>query len=268
MTADRFAGPIIRSGFPRAGSPTGDQVRDAYIANFLDICKYDSALWLPGLSDTTTSTDVSKNALVFTYDATIAARISTLGSMISVDFDGTDDEADTPDVNLLSFGDAAIDSPFSLVVLCKPDVNNAAMTLIAKENSATAEEWNMRLNASGHLVVTLTDESASATIIGTYATAVGTSRVQLGMTYTGSMASSGITNYVNGAKVTTAASGSGTYVAMENTAALVHLFSRYTTKEEFFNGGGEMAAIVLGALSAEQHWRLKQLNNSVFDLSL
>ena len=57
----------------------------------------------------------------------------------ALDFDGTDDEADAPDTATLSFGDGAVDQPLSIVVLCKPDANNALMTLVGKLGSATLE---------------------------------------------------------------------------------------------------------------------------------
>lgn len=250
------------------GTPAGNAARQAFISDLHAICGDIRFLWLPLSTDGLTTASAWRDARVWTYDATIAARIATLGSLVTVDFDGTDDEADTPDTADTSPGDASVDAPFSLIVLCKPDVNNAAMTLLAKEASATAEEWNFGLNASGHLVVTLTDESASATLTGTYATAVGTVRTLLGMSYTGSGVNSGITNYKDGVAQTTAAGGAGTYVAMENTAALMHLGARYATKERFFNGYIDFALCCFGALSADKHFAIKEALNAMGGLSL
>jgi len=243
-------------------------VPSLFAEQLLDILGDTRVLWIPLSSDTTASTEKSRAARVFTYDATIAARLSTQGQLQTVDFDGTDDEADTPDANGLSFGDGTVDQPFSVIVLCKPDVNNAAMTLLAKENASTAEEWGLELNASGHLVLRLTDESASAILTGTFATAVGTGWVLLGATYDGDRASVGIRCYKNGARQTTAAGGSGTYVAMENTAALVHLGARYSTKAQFFNGPMALAIVVGRMLSEDEMWAIKTLVNAYADLSL
>ena len=258
-----------RGALPVAGTPAGDQNRDAFYVALLGIIGYDARLiWTPETNETTTSTDRSLNERVITYDATVAARYSPLGSMWQIDFDGTDDEADTPDAAALSFGNSVTDEPFSVGVLCTPDVNNAAMTLIAKENASTAEEWNLRLNASGHLVLTLTDESASGTIVGTFATAVGTAVTLLGAGYDGTGANTGIQLYKNGAKVTTARSAAGSYVAMEDTTALVHLFARYTTKEEFFNGKGALSFITPRYLDDSAWWELKRLVNAYHDVGI
>lgn len=260
--------PGPHSAVAPPGTPGGDAVRDAFLSDLLNILGDTRLLWLPANGDTTTTTESSLNARVVTYDATIASRKGVSGSGVTVDFDGTDDEADTPDVANLSFGDAVVDEPFSLVVLCKPDVNNAVMTLLAKENSATAEEWGLEMNASGHLVLRLTDESASATIIGTYATAIGTGWVLCAATYDGTAQDTGIKVYTNGLRRTTAPTTSGTYVAMENTAALVHLGARYATKAQFFNGRIALAAVVAGQLTDHENWAIVKLVNSFFDLSL
>lgn len=249
-------------------TPAGDQKLNEFIHNILHICGDVRRLWIPKTGDTTTTTDSSLYGVTWTYDATVAARFQQLGSGWQLDFDGTDDEADTPDTGNQSFGDGANDAPLSIAVLCTPDVNNAAMTLLAKENSSSAEEWNFGLNASGHLVLTLTDESATATLLGTYATAVGTAATLLGSSYDGSKAATGISNYKDGDAVTTAAGGSGTYIAMENTAALVHLGARYTTKAQFFNGKIAFAVLTAKFLTDEDHFALKELVNGYYDLTL
>lgn len=261
-------GPVVRSGFPRAGSPTGDQKRDEFIAHILDICGQTELFWLPALGDTTTTTEVSRNARVITYDATIATRKATQGSGISVDYDGTDDEADTPDVDGLSLGDGAVDQPLSIVVLCKPDVNNALMTLLAKSNSATAEEYELFLDASGHLNFALLDESATATLEARYAAAVGTDWVLLGGTANGTGGIGGLAVYTNGVSRAVTDDSSGTYVAMENTAALVHLGARYTTKERFFNGRIALTLLVGRALNQDEMWEITKAVNAFADLSL
>ena len=260
--------PGVSGILANPGTQGGEQALDEFRKSILAISGDVRLLWLPKITDTTTTTDSSLNARTFTYDATIATRRTALGSGVTVDFDGTDDEADVPDADNLSFGNSTVDEALSIVMLCKPDANNAAYSLLAKENSSSAEECNFGLNSSGHLVTTLTDESATATIIGTYATPVGTSWILLGSTYDGSRAATGISNYANGAAVTTAASGAGTYVAMENTAALVHLGARYTTKAQFFNGNIAFAVLVAGALNQHQHWAIKTAVKGVFDLAL
>ena len=257
---------------PLAGSPVGDQVRDDFISKLHTICgdgDFVRLLWLPKKGDTTTTTSEEKDSRVFTYDATIAARISNLGSGVSVDFDGTDDEADVPDNDDFTFGDSLSDKPFSVVVLCKPDVNNALMTLLAKSNSATAEEWELFLDASGHLNFALLDESATATLEARYAAAVGTDWVLLGGTYNGIGGIGGLAVYTNGVSRAVTNDSSGTYVAMENTAALVHLGARYTTKERFFNGPKALVLLAAGKeLTQDEMYQITKAVNAFFDLAL
>ena len=248
---------------------TSDQMRALFIHDLLDLCGDTRLLWLPKSTDTTTTTDESRNARVFTYDATIAARLSAQGAGQAVDFDGTDDEADVPDADNLSFGDAAKDEPFSVVVLCKPDANNALMSLLAKASSATVgEEWQLFLDASGHLNFQLQDESADTTLEARYAAAVGTSWTLLGGTYDGSGGIGGLALFTGGASRAVTDDSSGAYVAMENGAALVHLGARYTTKEQFFNGKMALALLVAKALSRDEMWELTKLVNSYFGLTL
>ena len=206
---------------------------------------------------------------MLTYDASIAGRKGVQGSGVTVDFDGTDDEADTPDVDGLSFGNSAIDQPFSIVVLCKPDANNALMSLVAKASSATVgEEYQFFLDASGHLNFQLQDESVDTYLEARYAAAVGTAWTLLGGTYDGSGGIFGLALFTDGLTRTVTNDSSGTYVAMENGAALVHLGARYTTKEQFFNGQIALAVVYEKQLSRDEMWQIKTNVNSFFGLTL
>src|SRR3990167_8361400 len=126
-------GPLIRSPWGRValpGTSVGDQKRDEFIHDFLAIVGDCRLLWLPRNTETTTSTTVDRNARTITYDATIAARKSPLGSGVAVTFDGTDQEGDTPDTANLSFGDGAADLPFSVLALIKPTEAAAVQTIL------------------------------------------------------------------------------------------------------------------------------------------
>jgi len=218
------------------GTAAGDQKRDEFLRYLHEV--WETLLVLPKKSDTTTLTETSRNAAT----VTAAAR--------------------------LSFGDGAADSPFSLMALIKPDVNDANDVIIAKENSATAEEWRLELTSSGHPQLVLSDESATASIGRRDATAIGTDWVLLQATYDGSRSAVGIRVYVNAARVDDTDASAGTYVAMENTAALVHFASRYTTKALFFDGRVALWAISPTQVSVERLWADKAAINAFFDLSL
>ena len=108
------------------------------------------ALWLPGKSGTTL-TDKSRHARVLTWSEDVSAfdaPPAELGSGYAVTFNGTDEEGDTPDSDDLSFGDGAVDQPFSVVWVGTPDTDTSAQTLISKPNPATVDQWELRSTGS------------------------------------------------------------------------------------------------------------------------
>ena len=262
--------PGIRSAnqVPPPGSPAADQKRNEFIAAVLDICGDVRAFWLPGMGDTTTTTGVGRDARTYTYDATIASRISPLGSGVQVDFDGTDDEADTPDAANLSYGDSLVDEPFSILWLGSPAANNANYALLTKQDSASVDEWRFGINGSGYFFLELIDASTSANISRRYDTVVGTSDVFLAATYDGSRAEPGINLYLNAVVVDDGTFSSGTYTAMENTAALLRVGCRYTTPAQFYDGQMAYAIVVAKEMSREELWAIKELGNGFYDLAL
>ena len=254
-----------------ARNQVGGQVERQFVRDLLDVLDDTRLLWLPNLTDTATSVDRSRNGATITWSESLAAfdaaRIR-LGSGVAVPLNGTDEEGDTPDAVRHSFGDGAVDEPFSLVALIKPDVNNAAMSIVAKAGSASAEEWELELTSSGHPQLSLIDESASASIGRRDATAFGTGWGLLVTTYDGSRTSTGIRIYLNGTRVDDTDNAGGTYTAMENTAALVHIGARYTTKARFFDGSIALVAVAGTQLSPGDVWAINELVNGYFGLSL
>ena len=220
-------------------SRTGDQVDRQLVADLLRVLGDCRLLWLPNLTDTTTSTDRSRHGATVTWSESLAAYDAArarLGSGVAVAFNGTDEEGDVPDAGRYSFGDGAVDAGISVGALIKPDTNGQAGVVVAKEDSAAAEEWRFGLTGSGLLGLKLTDESASATLIANGPSAIGTDWVSVVATYDGSGAFAGMRLYQDAVNQTLTSNGSGTYVAMENTAASVHVGARYTSKERFFDG--------------------------------
>ena len=266
---------IVSSPLPNRhrphGTPAGDQARDEFIADLHQICGDVRTLWLPKGTDTTTTTEASRHARVFTYNETLVdfdAVPTVKGSGLYVDFNGTNEEADTPDQANLSFGDSENDSAFSVLTLISPDVNNAAMTIVSKSNSATVDEWELSLTSSGHPLFDMIDASSSGSIGRRDATAIGTSDVFLAATYSGSDARPGNNIWVNAAQVDDTDASSGSYTAMEDTASLVRIGCRYTSNEQFFNGKIGLVAIVGKELMIEELWAIKALINGFFDIAL
>lgn len=266
MAVDQILAPNQQPPF---GTPLADAMRREFIGDFLAIVGDTRLLWLPNNSDTTTTTGADLNGKTITYEATIAGRISPLGSGTAVDFDGSANFGeDTSDSDIYSFGDNAADEPLSIVVLCKPDANDTTYSLVSKANSASAEEYLFQLTSNGYPQLVIYDESATTNLSGAYETAAGTDWTLLTAVYDGSGSVTGIKNYVDGVAVTTALAESGTYIAMENTAATTRLAAKYTTEQDFFNGNMTLVAIVAKRLSDHENWQIKELANSYFGLTL
>ena len=70
---------------------------------------------------------------------------------MSVAFNGTDEEADTPDATELSFGDGASDQPFSIVALVRVTAGTAVQGILTKYDvttGSTKREWRFGIDAS------------------------------------------------------------------------------------------------------------------------
>jgi len=255
-----------------AGSAEGDRLRDnfyAYLAGLGDM----RLLWTPEVGDTTTSTSRDRHGVTVTYSKSIAtwddAGPLNQGSGLYAHFDGTDEEADTPDNSRYSFGDGAVDSPFTIVALVNPDTVNAVRSIFSKENSAAVEEYDFHMDANGYPSVRLQDESATAYIGREDQTAlVAGAWVLLSFTYDGSGANTGIKIFRDSVRVDDADESSGTYVAMENTAALPVIGARYTTKEQFWDGGKAFVGLWAAELRVHTQWAIKERVNALYDLAL
>jgi hypothetical protein len=262
---------VRAAGLARAGTTRGGQKRDEFLSDLIHILGDARFIWLPKSSETTTSTDESRHGVTVTYDATIAARISRQGSGVYVDFDGDDDEADTPDVANHSFGDSLVDQPFSLVWLGKPDTDTSVQTLISKQNSGSVDEWELGIEATtGYPQFFLVDASSSNSLGREDQTAIGTSDTLLVATYDGGGDEGGMRIYKDGTRVDDVTAGATplSYVAMEDTASLVQLGARYSTPAQFYNGKMGLACITGKELNVDEVSVLKKLVNAFFDISL
>lgn len=227
-------------------------------------------LWLPKSGETTASTDESRYGAPITYDPSIVSRQSIRGSATYVSFDGDGDEANTPDNARLTFGDSVVDQPFTLLWAGNPDTDTSAQTLLSKQNSASVDEWELHKTVTnGYLTFDLIDASASGIIGRSFDTDIGTSDTIVAATYDGSRAAVGINLYKDGDLVDNGTGGTtGTYTAIEDTASLVRLGTRYTTNERFYNGKMGLAVIVAKELTHEEVWAVKTLWNAFADLAL
>lgn len=255
----------------------GVAMRDAFIAKVTTIVggsDYMRLLWLPRPTDTTTTTSAEKDARVFTHNATIATRMSPLGSGLAITFNGTNNEATVPDADDFSYGDGLNDSPFSIVALVNVTDTAAVRFILGKRadtSGAELREWDFFVDASDRLNMTMHDETANANIrrLGSVAITQGSWQMFTG-TYDGTRAPSGIALYANEARIDDTTSTSGSYVAMSNTSTVVRLGSRLGTAaaDVFFSGSMAFVMLVARQLQPDEIYALMAACNSHFDLTL
>ena len=237
-----------------------------FLAQLLAITGDTRLIWLPGETDATTTTDQSLNGRVITYNATVAAQLSRLGLGYQVSFDGTTDYADTPDAAGLSFGNGTADSAFSIIVLARVTDTALGRTMLSKWNAtSTVREWDFEINGADKLVLNLYDESADVAPTRVSDAVITQGAWQLfGVTYSaatgGATAANDITEYVNGLLVASTATNNASYVAMEDTAAVVTLGKLGSaSSQQFFNGSLALAVLCQKSLTASEHWALYKL---------
>ncbi len=159
-------------------------------------------------------------------------------------FNGTDEEADTPDAAFWSVDDSG-DNGFSLGAWIHVTDTANHRAILAKY-AVSNREWNLRIETADKLIINLIDESAGVSADRTTDAAVPMGQwIYVVMTYDGtggSSAANGITLYLNGAVEASTATNNGSYVAMENLGAVVELGDRENSL--FFQG--KMAGGPLG----------------------
>lgn len=161
-----------------------------------------------------------------------------------VSFNGTDEEADSPDDTYWSRGDGSNDFPFSIGAWLKVTNTGANKYFLSKwRNTATAlTEWYIVVLADEKLRFVLQDLSEVAT---TFRTADAAMSVDVWVfvvaTYDGAGGASAadtMTLYQDGVAIASTATNAAGYVAMENTAALMNLGMREVANDPY---AGSMA---------------------------
>lgn len=251
-----------------AGLSDGSQARADFVAQLGLILGDARLIWLPTGSETTTSTDQSLNGRTVTYDATIAARLSQQGKGYKVSFNGTSQYGQTPDVTNLSFGNGSADSAFSIVALANV-TNTAASRALVCKYAGSAREWLFQINTSDALLMALYDESVDIQVTRTSDSAITQGSLRLfGGTYSaatgGATAANDITLYQDGLAIASTASNNASYVAMEDTAAVVAIGALSTLLANFHSGDMAMVAVCQKALSASDHWNIRKLCEGYF----
>lgn len=144
------------------------------------------------------------------------------------DFNGTDEEADTPNNAYWSRGDGSNDSPFSVGAWVRPNNTAASKGILGKwESSFAGREWRFQVTLSERFTFTLRDESESVESSRATSSVLSTTALSFVVaTYggaSGAVAGDDIHAYINGALNDGATRNNANYVAMETGAAEMEL---------------------------------------------
>lgn len=256
---------------------TGTQPEREFVAKLLAIVGDCRLLWLPDLTDTTTSQDRSRNGATITWSESLAvfdAPRTRLGSGVAAEFNGSDERGSVPDAGRYTFGDGASDEPFSVIALVSVDATATQKTIAAKWDATTGvelREWRFYADTAEKLGFDVYDESAGAYIAG-WTTAALTPNVWTlaGGTYDGSKGLAGFQMFVNGQPVARTDASAGSYAGMEDTATAVSVgFSQGpSAAENHFDGKIALVLVAAAQLSVDQMWAIKEACNAYFGLSL
>ena len=93
----------------------------------------------------------------------------------------------------------------------------------------------------------------------------------LGFTYDGSGANTGVSVFLNAALVDDNDNSTGTYAAMENSATVVQVGFDWDTSQNdanLWNGDVGFVALCAKELTIDEMWRIKELVNGFYGLTL
>ncbi|KKL65063.1 hypothetical protein LCGC14_2158750 [marine sediment metagenome] len=270
--------PVVKLTRGRFGEPTAEQ-------KLLWCPIYEGILGIVGptgviipMGDTnhenagrTTCTGIGDEQPVFTYSEAVTAFDTPpyfLGParIPIICFNGTDEEADTPDAAFWSRDDAGGANGFSLRIWANITAIGASRCFIAKyDETSSLREWILFHNANHTMRLFLFDESADEDAYRDSDSAITMGSLhQFAATYDGrgsAAAADGITLYEDGVVIASSPSGLGSYVGMEDLGGAVTL-GRNVGGERFFPGemaGGPLGPLwVPGELTADQVLRLYQ----------
>jgi hypothetical protein len=152
-------------------------------------------------------------------DGTTSSEFPSIIRPRGFSFDGSDDLVTVPNNAILSFGDGASDSPFSIAVMAQFD-DFVWRALVSKGDSLTDGEYLFSTygGVAGARASFICVDDSAGTYIGRETASgsleVGIPYVLIG-TYSGSGLNSGIRIYTDGARTDTTDDSAGSYTAME-----------------------------------------------------
>ena len=222
-----------------------------------------SIVWMPKITDTTTAVSDDSVGHTFTWDATVAARLSALRNGVAQSFDGVGQYGTTVDAADLSFGNGAADSAFSIVALANVTDTAAVREFLTKWSGAGGREWEISITAADVLSLRVFDDSAAVGAVRNSDSAITQGSWRLfGASYDGTggaTAANGMTLYQDGAVIASTATNNASYVAMENLGSACEIGSIIVHTTNFFAGSMAMVLLCQKALSATEHSTIAKL---------
>ena len=181
-------------------------------------------------------------------------------------FNGTDEEADSPDANYWTRGDGSVDLAFSVGAWINL-TDATSSTIMGKfESTGNLREWFYIFGSGDRAILRLRDESASVEVERVADVAISQDVWHFVVaTYDGTGGPSAMDNarmYEDGVAVASTAANNGSYVAMENKTAVVSI-GVYDGSTSFFSG--KMAGGPLGPLFTQKELTADEVR-ALYDL--
>lgn len=230
-------------------------------------------LWLPGKNDATAVRDFSPSYRLITWDGSVSSRLTKQGHGYLQTFNGTTNFASSPDTSDLSFGNAALDSAFSIVALCNVTTSAANREIVAKwTTTSNQREYHLAVVGTSNVIsLAMRDENLVVTPNRSSDATISVGALHLfASTYDGTggaTAANGITLYQDAAVIASTASNQATYVAMADKTGPIEIGTLTAGGTPFL---GQMGMVMLsaGVLSAAQLLAIKAQTNNYFGLAL
>ncbi len=175
-----------------------------------------------------------------------------VGILPYLDFNGTDEEADTPDIPYFTFSNNTLDTPLTIGVSINISATAAIQTILAKWATGN-REWRFQVISNETLTAVFFDDNANET-----ATRISDAALTLGqwilvvMTYSGLSGASAMDEvalYEDGAVIASTATNNASYVAMQGGTAAPQLGRRQAAN--FFAGKMAIPFIIPRELTAD-----------------
>lgn len=234
--------------------PSTARSRAQFLTRLRAITGAPTRLWMPKLTDTVSATTDDAVAATITWDATVAARLSSRGYGVAQSFVSASSQfGSMPDANDLSFGNGAADSALTFLAVANV-TDTAAVRALLSKFAAANNEYIFGVSAADALFLNIYDNSAAVAAARTSNAAITQGAWCLfGVTYDGTggtTAANGIALYQNGVAMTSTPTNNASYVAMENLAAVCEIGSSTSHTVQFLDGSLALIGIYPTALSA------------------